>query len=159
MRTTIFTILLVTSVLSALVIGDRSARRIGVILTVAALATWFIPLTPAQRFARLSWQLFTIDLATWLALLGVVACSETRWPSWIAALQGVTVMSHLARLAPHIDPWVYFRGTVTWAWPMVILLQIVTLRDWPPVQRRLVRWWPRSSGRSPAPKASKSPPS
>ncbi len=158
MRTTIFSILLVTSILSALLIGDRSARRIGVILALAALATWLLPSAGLERYARISWQLFSIDLVTWLALLGVVACSETRWPSWIAALQGVTVMSHLSRLGLHIDPYVYFRGTVSWAWPIVILLQIATLRDWPPVQKRLARWWPRLSGRSPDMTVSKSPP-
>ncbi len=158
MRMTIFAILLVTSVLSALLIGDRNARRIGVILTLAALATWLIPFTGSERVVHISWKLVTVDVVTRLALLGVVACSEARWPSWIAALQGVTVLSHLAGLMPGIAPWVYVRGTVSWSWPIVILLQFVTLRDWPPVRKRLARWWPRLSGRSPGIKASKSQP-
>mgnify|MGYP001113619933 FL=1 len=78
MRMTIFAILLVTSVLSALLIGDRNARRIGVILTLAALATWLIPFTGSERVVHISWKLVTVDVVTWLALLGVVACSEAR---------------------------------------------------------------------------------
>jgi hypothetical protein len=140
MRALVFTILLVSSNLLALVIGDRSARRIGAVLTIAALSTWLLPLTIDQRFAHISWGLFAIDAATWVALLGVTACSDKHWPSWIAGMQGVTVISHLARLAPHINIMVYFWGTVSWAWPMQTILLIAALNDWPLVRRRLSSW-------------------
>ena len=141
MRGIIFICLLVASTGSALWIGSRPARHIAIVLILAALATWLLPSTIDERFARFSTALFVIDAVTWIALLGITACSEKLWPSLIAAMQGMTVLSHLARLGPWIRPLVYFAGAVAWSWPIVIVLLGAVLRDWPPIRHPLERWW------------------
>jgi hypothetical protein len=139
MREIIFTVLLVGSIGSAFCIGDRTAKRVAGVLTLAALATWLLPSSINERFAHVSIGLITIDAMTWIALLGITACSEKPWTSWIAAMQGMAVLSHLARLGPSIKTLVYFIGTVAWSWPMVILLLGAVLVDWPPIRQRLAR--------------------
>lgn len=139
MREILFIVLLFGGIGSALWIGDRTARRVAGVLALAALATWLLPTSIDVRFAHVSIGLLTIDATTWMALLGITACSEKHWPSWIAAMQGMAVLSHLARLGPSIRPLVYFVGTVAWSWPMVILLLGIIVVDWPPIRQRLSR--------------------
>ncbi|MDB5680426.1 MAG: hypothetical protein JWO16_231, partial [Sphingomonas bacterium] len=51
------------------------------------------------------------------------------WPIGIAAMQVLQVVGHLLKLAdPHMLPLLYWLSSVVWAYPMLILLALGTVR-------------------------------
>ena len=62
-----------------------------------------------------------VDCGLFALLVLIAFLSRKFWPMWLAAMGGVTILSHLAPYA-HATPWVYFRATALWSWPALILL-------------------------------------
>jgi uncharacterized membrane protein (UPF0136 family) len=76
---------------------------------------------PDIMFHQFERAVALLDLAL-LVLLGIIALRSRKfWPMWLAAFQGVTVLSHLAPYV-HVSPWVYFRAVALWSWVMWIVL-------------------------------------
>lgn len=83
-----------------------------------------------------------VDVAL-LACLMVIAFRANRyWPIGIAAMQLLQVAGHLLKLAdPRMLPLLYWISSVVWAYPMLVLLWLGTLRH----RNRVIRSGPESS--------------
>lgn len=62
-----------------------------------------------------------LDLGLLFLLGSIALLSRKFWPMWIAAIQGVAVLGHLAPYV-HASPWVYNRAVALWSWVMWIVL-------------------------------------
>jgi hypothetical protein len=82
----------------------------------------------AVRFHRVELALALVDAMLFGLLLFISLRTEKFWPLWLAAMQGLTIMSHLALYVPHIIPWAYHRAVVVWYYPMLIILAYATHR-------------------------------
>ncbi|NIJ08040.1 hypothetical protein FHS31_001650 [Sphingomonas vulcanisoli] len=91
--------------------------------------TYIFKTPHAHFFHELEWRIFLIDLGLLLMLLGVALTSARFWPIIMAALQGLSVMAHLAKILDQaILPYVYFGLASLLSWPIVILLITATAR-------------------------------
>lgn len=102
--------------------------------SVAAIFLAAVPLGSAAYAAGYHWQgielgIFGIDLAMLVLLLAIAFRANRYWPIGIAAMQVLQVVGHLLKLAdPHMLPLLYWISNVVWAYPMLILLALGTVR-------------------------------
>ncbi len=88
---------------------------------------------------------FLVDLAVLGLLTGVALKADRYWPICVAALQTVTVMVHLGRMADVTIPaFGYAAGQAVWAYAMILLTAAGTWRH----RRRRVRFGTDRSWRS-----------
>ncbi|MBN8806637.1 MAG: hypothetical protein J0I47_00140 [Sphingomonas sp.] len=93
-----------------------------------------------------------VDTALLIALLAIALRANRYWPIGMAAMQLLQVMGHLLKIAdPRMLPLLYWISSVVWAYPMLVLLWLGTLRH----HNRVKRFgpessWSDSSGRSAA---------
>lgn len=80
----------------------------------------------AVRFHRVELALAIVDIALLGLLLYISLRTEKFWPLWLAAMQGLTILSHMAPYVPHVIPWAYHRAVVVWYYPMLIILAYAT---------------------------------
>jgi hypothetical protein len=91
----------------------------------------------ASRFHHLEKGLLAVDLFVFAVMVLLSYSSERFWPIWMCGLQSVEVGTHLAALiAPGIVARTYSEAVTLWAYPMILLLAIGTMRH----RRRLDRY-------------------
>ncbi|WP_148291412.1 MULTISPECIES: hypothetical protein [Brevundimonas] len=140
----IFNLLYILSCSYALLRGG-APERIGAVILIAnfQFSHWLIaPLE--SRYADVEWAMFCVDGVAFLALYALSISSTRFWPIWMAAIQGVVAISHLAGLRPDVISWAYGNAVALWAWVLVAILASATWRH----QFRLRRFgsdpaWPR----------------
>lgn len=95
---------------------ERSAAWVMVIMSLlsATVATY--------DFKHLETRVAIFDGMAFLALFAIGLFSERYWPLWVAALAGITLLSHLLPLMPLSNPWVYHRADALWSWPMLLII-------------------------------------
>src|SRR4051812_47511157 len=76
----------------------------------------------AVRFHRVELALALVDVVLLGLLMFISLRTEKFWPLWLAAMQGLTILSHLAPYVPHMLPWAYHRAVVVWYYPMLVIL-------------------------------------
>ena len=108
--------------------GAQPERFVAVIFLAA------VPIGSAAYSLGYHWHglelgLFAVDL-TMLALLILIAFRANRyWPMGLAAMQLLQVTGHLLKLAdPRLNPLLYWLSSVVWAYPMLVLLLLGTIR-------------------------------
>jgi len=122
---------------------------IGTALTVLTYRAW------AQRFGAVEVGIMALDLATTVALLVLALRARRWWPLWVTALQAVSTVGHLAKLAdPQMIRWAYAFLLGIWSYPILAIIAFGTFNH----QRRLKRFgsdpsWSSFSGRSGRPAA------
>jgi hypothetical protein len=101
-------------------------ERIGAgLLTVAAV----LSVAVNTGFRNTEWGILGIDLALFLALLGLSLHANRYWPLWVTSLQFVTLFSHLGFAALQTQaPQAYAIASVAWAFPIQIILAFGTAR-------------------------------
>jgi len=96
---------------------------VGDALSIAAMS----PL--AVRYARLETATFAIDLVMALLLLYLALRSRRYWTLWICAFQIVQAASHIAGvMRPEVLRLAYGILISLWAYPMMLVLAVATLR-------------------------------
>ena len=91
---------------------------------------------------------FLVDVMLLIVLVAIALRANRYWPIGIAAMQSLEVIGTLLRLAdPRMAPLLYWIGTVVWAYPMLILLLLGTVRH----RNREKRLGPESSWSSSLP--------
>jgi hypothetical protein len=71
----------------------------------------------------------SVDLTMLVLLVAIALRANRYWPIGIAAMQLLQVMGHVLKLAdPHMLPLLYWLSSVVWAYPMLILLALGTVR-------------------------------
>jgi asparagine N-glycosylation enzyme membrane subunit Stt3 len=145
----LFNILMLAASTYALGWGGAPERLFTLMTIVALYATIHIH---HDGFRKLDVGLFLVDLAFFAALYLLSLFSTRFWPIWMSGLQGLTVLSHAAILAPTPSGFGYAVLEQVWAWPMEILLIVATFRH-----RRRLAWsgtdrpWTLSFARSAPP--------
>lgn len=76
----------------------------------------------ATRYRHVEIPVVVVDGCLFLLLLFISLRSEKFWPLWLTAMQGLTILSHLAPFVPHILPWSYYNAAVIWSYPTLIVL-------------------------------------
>jgi hypothetical protein len=74
-----------------------------------------------SEFRQVEVSVAIIDLGLLFLLILISMRSRKFWPLWLTAFQGVSVLVHFAPYV-HVSPWVYWRASSLWAWPMLIVL-------------------------------------
>lgn len=73
-------------------------------------------------FQRFEGPMALVDMGS-LCLLIVIAMRSNRfWPLWLAAIQGVSVLGHLAPLIPNMQPATSYNAVALWSYPWWIIL-------------------------------------
>lgn len=101
------------------------------LLFIAAFALSVATSRLGYQWHGIELGIFGVDLAL-LALLLIIAFRANRyWPMGVAAMQVLQVVGHLLKLAdPHMLPLLYWISAVVWAYPMLLLLLLGTLRHY-----------------------------
>ena len=115
--------------------GAQPERFVAVIF-LAAVPAGAAAYSTGLRWRGIEMGLFGVDM-TMLVLLLIIAMKANRyWPIAMAAMQVFQVVGHLLKLAdPRMLPLLYWISNVVWAYPMLILLLLGTVRHHNRVKR------------------------
>jgi len=123
----LFTVLWLGVCAYALWRGGQPERFVAIIFLIAA------PLSSAVYSGDL-WHgmqigIFAVDVVMLGLLLAIALRANRYWPIGIVAMQLLQVIGHLLKLAdPYMPTLLYWISSVVWAYPMLILLLLGTLR-------------------------------
>src|SRR3569623_2487075 len=107
--------------------GGQPERFVAAIFLIAApLAS---ALYSAHRWHGMQLGIFAADTVMLVLLLAIAMKANRYWPIGLAAMQLLQVTGHLLKLAdPHMLPVLYWISAVVWAYPMLVLLWLGTIR-------------------------------
>jgi hypothetical protein len=72
---------------------------------------------------------FGLDVLMLVLLLAIAFRANRYWPIGVGAMQMLQVVGHLLKLAdPGMLPMLYWLSSVVWAYPMLLLLLLGTVR-------------------------------
>lgn len=145
MNKIVFLVLLTTCCSLAWRRGGAPERAVAFILFSATLLTMVAAASPHVVFQSLETGIFVIDVAAFLALAAVALFANRTWPMVIAALQLVTIFSHIVALMKITLPWTYAFLLSIWSYPMLLVLVIGTWRHSGRVRQHLNGSGPRSA--------------
>ena len=113
----------------ALVYGGAAERVVAIVFLGGDVLSDIAMSPYAVRYARFETGTFLVDLAMAALLFAVAIRSRRYWPMWMCAFQSVQLGSHFAGLLePAILRLTYGLLISLWAYPMLLLLAIATLR-------------------------------
>jgi len=99
---------------------DHRLAAIGII--VMAYLSLFVRIITHSAYEGVQLSTLSVDSGFLLLLMFIALRSDRFWPLWMAAMQCLVVLAHLAPLVPHMVPWGYWRAVTIWSWPMLGLL-------------------------------------
>ncbi len=91
-------------------------------ILIATYVTVLVLSPLAVRYQFVELPVMAVDTIVLLVLVGISLKSEKFWPLWLTAMQGLTILSHLAPYVPHVLPWAYGNAVAVWIYPMLIVL-------------------------------------
>lgn len=106
--------------------GGWAERLAAAGIIVATYLTVLVLSPAAIRYHQTEFAVVIVDSALFVLLLFISLRTEKFWPLWLVAMQGLTILSHLAPYVPHVLPWAYHRAIVVWIYPMLIVLAYAT---------------------------------
>jgi len=123
---TLYDVTLVLCCLYAFIAGGRT-EKLGSLLTLTAsivsVLIWYRPL----EWRAVHWNMFAVDLVTFLLATWLAIRSDRFWPMWFAGFCLVGVMTHLAVAAmPNFASMAYSLSQGFWAYPAMLALVIGT---------------------------------
>lgn len=95
------------------------------VILASVLATYLTVLFTVSfriRYTKIELPIVLIDLGVFLLLQGIALKSAKFWPLWLAAFEGVVLLSHMAPLMPGVVPRTYYDATALWSYPKLIVL-------------------------------------
>lgn len=109
--------------------GGAPERWAAAIMAGGALLTAILIGPAGHRFRGPEYGVAVADTLMLAAFTWLMLTADRFWPVWMAAIQGVTVLSHLAFILKPVPLPVYYQNTVNlWSYPQVGLLAVATLR-------------------------------
>ncbi len=91
-------------------------------ILIATYVTVLVLSPLAVRYQFVELPVMAVDTIVLFVLVGISLKSEKFWPLWLTAMQGLTILSHLAPYVPHVLPWAYGNAVAVWIYPMLIVL-------------------------------------
>jgi hypothetical protein len=124
-----FACLLFGAFFYALARGSWPERSGTFILVAGSLLTLAVGSPLAGRFASVETSILIVDAGVLLAFVALALFSDRYWPLWIAALQLLVVLAHLARLVdPQMIPTGYGFVLAIWSYPQLMIMIAATRR-------------------------------
>jgi hypothetical protein len=103
--------------------GAAGIMASGLIVTLIDLS--FV----SHRFHGPEYGVALVDASMLVGFLCLALTADRFWTLWVAALQAVTVISHLAMILKPVPLPAYYKNTIQlWSYPQVALLAVGTLR-------------------------------
>jgi hypothetical protein len=118
LRQIIYSVLMWGTLIYAMRRGGWPERASAWIMAIVSV----LSATVAANYAHVMTTVLIYDLITFFALFAIGLYSERYWPMWIAAMGGVTVLSHLLPLMPLSNPSVARNAVVLWSWPILLII-------------------------------------
>lgn len=120
--------------------GGRPEQLVAVIFLIGSPLT-IVAYTP-DPWRGVQWGILAIDSVILVLLLAIAFRANRYWPMGVAAMQLLEVVGHLLKLTdPTMLHVVYWISAVVWAYPMLLLLALGTLRH----HNRVKRFGPETS--------------
>lgn len=117
-----------TVVLAALWKGGRSERVAIAGFVFAWLAT---PLLRSPEIEAPPWSNLAVDTIFLAILVWLALRSRRWWPLVAAALELLSVFTHIARLIdPGVRTWAYFTADIIWTYLLLGTIAVGTLNHW-----------------------------
>lgn len=127
MRMIVFACCLLACCGYALVRGGWPERVGALTLLLGSLLTAAAMSPAAGRFASVEVGVLAVDLIVLAIFVGLALGTDRFWPLWVAALQVIGVLAHLARLA---DSEMMRNGyaflLAIWGYPMLVAIALGT---------------------------------
>ncbi len=109
--------------------GGAPERTTAGIMAVGLVLTLIIMAPNTHRFAGPEYGVAMVDSLMLVAFVWLALRADRYWPLWLAAMQAVMVLCHLARIFKPVPFPVYYQDTVQlWCYPQLALLAVGTLR-------------------------------
>jgi len=130
----LFAFLWLGSCVYALWRGGQPERFVAVIFLVGSPLT--ITLYTPDPWRGVQWGIFIVDVVMLVLMLAIAFRANRYWPIGMAAMQLLEVVGHLIKLTdPTMLHVVYWVSAVVWAYPMLLLLLLGTVRHHNRVKR------------------------
>lgn len=108
--------------------GAQPERFVALIF-LAAVPAGAAAYSMGGRWNGIEMGLFSVDLVMLVLLMAIALKANRYWPIAMAAMQVFQVIGHLIKLAdPRMLPLAYWISNVVWAYPMLILLLLGSVR-------------------------------
>lgn len=114
-------------------------ERTGIAIVIAAsfLSALSVSHDASVRYGNMETGLFTVDVVALAAFVVLALRADRFWPLWITGIHLVGVATHTAKLvSPDVLPRIYSWIQGLWAYPIIILIVIGTIRH----RKRLKRF-------------------
>ena len=98
-------------------------------MLAGASAASMLSLAPlASRYQHVEAGAAIADACLFAGYLALALRSTRYWPSWIAAIQFLQLLSHLVAALPHVLVMIYGIMISIWGYPMIVAIAVGTLR-------------------------------
>lgn len=124
----VYNMLLIGCCAFALWRGGPPEKIGAIVLTVASFLTFGVA-SDSETFQSVEAGISVVDLLCLIAFLALALRADRFWPLWVAALQLMGTAGHAARFVdPDIVDRTYAFMLAVWAYPMILLMFVGTLR-------------------------------
>ena len=109
--------------------GGKPERWAASILLAGMVLTWALIRHSGQRYHAPEVGVAIADGLTLIGLVWLMLRADRYWPGWLAAMQAIVVLSHLAMILRVTDIPGYYKNTIQlWIYPQLVVLALGVLR-------------------------------
>lgn len=110
--------------------GGKPERWAASILIAGLILTWALIRHSGQRYHAPEIGVAVADGLTLIGMVWLTLRADRYWPGWLAAMQAIVVLSHLAMILRVTDIPGYYKNTIQlWIYPQLAVLAIGVLRE------------------------------
>ena len=114
--------------------GGAPERIAGLVLLLAAMATWLVQNAVVLPYAHVGVGASLIDVLLLGGLLALAMRADRFWTMWMVALHALGTSAHIAKaIDPDGDRLAYAILVKVWSYPIILILAVATIRH----QRRV----------------------
>ncbi|KKC25972.1 hypothetical protein [Sphingomonas sp. SRS2] len=103
--------------------GGWEERLVAISMILGSYMSALVPTTRAS-FEHVEASIAVVDLCLFVSLQLIALRSKKFWPLWIASIQGVSVLGHLAPLIPNMQPAAAYNAVALWSYPSWVILAL-----------------------------------
>lgn len=109
--------------------GGKDERAVALICIAGTVATNLVIAPLSERYLDVDHGILFVDLAVLAGFTAVALQTRRYWPLWVAGLQLTTTFGHVFKaIDQDLLPQAYGASLQFWAYPILLILAIGTLR-------------------------------